>query len=46
VIQDIGNTRKERNEMELTPLRKGQTIENALFGEEEDKKKIKVRKKY
>jgi len=45
MFQDIGNTRSEGNETELIPLQKGQTIENALFGEEEDKPNIQVRMK-
>jgi hypothetical protein len=45
LFQNIGNTRPEGNETELIPLRKGQTIENDLFGEEEDKKSIQIRMK-
>ena len=45
MFHDIGNTRPEGNETELIPLRKGQTIENDLFGEEEDKKSIQIRMK-
>jgi len=45
MYQDIGNARPEANKTELRPLQKGQTIENALFVEEENLHNIQVRMK-
>jgi len=45
LFPDIGDTRPEGNKTELIPLQKGQTIENAIFGEEEDQQNIQVRMK-